>query len=184
MGNFYTNIVLKTADQEAVVARLTELKRQAFVSPVINGYVTVYDAQCEEQNPNDLKDLTIKIAGHFKIPAIAFINHDDDVLLYGLQLGEQVVDVYNSSPGYFSGEIVPPKGGGPEHLRRVLGVPVDSQKVDNILKSEDEYVFAFERHKALVDLLGLPIVCVGTGYTYISEGEIPEGYKKEDFVEV
>lgn len=38
----------------------------------------------------------------------------------------------------------------------------------------DEFVFAVERHSALLTALGLPTSAAGFGYAYLAEGDRPE----------
>jgi hypothetical protein len=44
--------------------------------------------------------------------------------------------------------------------------------------------FAHERHRALVNALGLPDCAVATGYNYLEEGEFPHGLSGKDFEKV
>jgi hypothetical protein len=78
-----------------------------------------------------------------------------------------------------------PIGGNARRICSTLGSE-QIDKVDEILRKssydDDGYVFAIERHSALVAALGLPAFTAGLGFRYASEGEWPEGVSANDFI--
>jgi len=190
MGSFYTNITLRTTESAAVVAALRSGKRTALVSPPVSGCTVVYDRECEDQDLEVLNGLASSLAATLRCPALAVLVHDDDVLIYTLHEDGELVDEYNSAPEYFeSGEFGPPEGGDAERLSRVFGGG-DVAKAEEVLRAEragdrDEgYVFESERHQALVEAIGLPMLAVSTGFNYIEAGELPEGVTEASFTRV
>ena len=182
MGSFYTNITVRTADTDSVAAAVRQAGRTALIAPPENGATVVFDEASEEQDVEVLRTLAQHLARVCKCPALAILNHDDDVLVYLLYDAGKLVDEYNSAPGYFDADAdpdTPPSGGDAERLTEAFGVPDRSDDVERILRTDgtddDEFVFAMDRHRALVMTLGLPDTAVGTGFNYLEEGELPEG---------
>jgi hypothetical protein len=185
MGSFYTNITLRGPKQEQILSVLHG--RDAYVSPTVNGYTVVYDAQCEEQDLEILSDLAATLSQKLKCPAMAILNHDDDILYYQLYDAGNLVDEYNSAPNYFESaeKSSGPKGGDANTLAKIFGG--DKTMIDAVLQktiSADGYVFESERHADLVNHLELPQFSVQLGYTYIAEGEVPEGMTVNQFCKV
>jgi hypothetical protein len=53
----------------------------------------------------------------------------------------------------------------------------DAAAASTVLRAdEDVYVFAVERHAALLRALRLPEWGAGAGFNYLSEGEMPSGF--------
>lgn len=190
MGNFYVNITLNGPKQKELVDKLKSLHRTAFVSPTVNNTTTVYDAECDTQDTNAISKLSKKLSSNFSCPAWAVLNHDDDVLAWELYENGKLIDEYDSSPGNFESNAEPatPIGGDSEALVRLLSSAGVVAEVEKIIRTSsfdsDGFVFAYERHQALADKLGLPKFVVGFGYNYISAGELPLGFKKDDFIEI
>lgn len=185
MGNFYTNIILRGSSQESIAEYLDRQNRNAYVSPTVNGCTVVYDEQCESQDTPILEGLAANLSKQFVCPALAILNHDDDILWYKLYDSGQFVDEYDSSPSYFdtsATEIAAPKGGVAQVLCRVFKAENNLAEVEKILRAPqpDRYVFAIERHEELARALGIPNFSVGCGYNYIQEDELPEGLDFND----
>jgi len=179
VGNFYTNITLRSRDTDRIVTSLTELRRPALVAPPSDGFSVVYDRASEDQDPKVIDEAARHLSARLECAALAVVNHDDDVLWLGLYERGKVVDEYTSAPGYFDGEERAPEGGDAERLCRAFGAEGRDAEVEAALRvpagSEAGFVFEFERHQALVQALGLPLIAVGAGFTYIEEGELPDG---------
>lgn len=182
MGNFYTNITLHGPDQDATVAFLNAQRRAAYVSPTVNGCTVVFDEACETQDTEILEALAAQLSQQFACPALAVLNHDDDVLWYKLYDAGQALDEYNSAPDYFGDEEEGPRGAGGDarKLCRAFKAEQNLNDVERILRAADEYLFALEQHDELVRALGLPTFAVGTGYNYLAEDETPEGLDASD----
>jgi len=163
MGNFYSNITVKGSTKDAVISELKVLKRKAFVTLAINNFIVIYDAECEEQVPRVLSQLSVDLSKSLKCPLISFMNHDDDILIFEVYKDGILIDEYNSCPGYFEGEETPPQGGDAGKICVTFGLTRDQYDIETILRSQN-YTFAFERHEALAKSIGLPLLSVGYGY--------------------
>jgi len=180
MGNFYTNITLKTTDSQRIATTLSQARRTALISPADRGFTVVFDEASEKQDVEVLGSLAIDLSRSCACPAIAVLNHDDDVLMYWLYDRGELVDEYNSDPAYFDDAGEPtPSGGDPTILAETLGVSISPGTLDRVLRTpaadDDAFAFATDRHREFVSALGLPDFAVGTGYTYLEEGEAPPG---------
>jgi hypothetical protein len=187
MGSFYTNITLRTADQKQVVDALNGAGRTAFVSQPERGCIVVYDSDTEDQDNDVLRELGDTLSAALRCPALAVLIHDDDLLWYTLHENGRVVDEYASAS---LDEIdAPPAGGDAARLCRAFGA-TDVANVETILRTDRAggsaggYVFETERHEDLVKALGLPLFAIATGFTYLDEGELPEGATPGTFVSV
>lgn len=184
MGNFYTNITLRGSNQESITEHLTRQKRNAYVSPTVGECTVVYDEECESQDTRILEELAANLSGQFNCPALAVLNHDDDILWYRLFDAGQPVDEYNSSPDYFEGaedEAPPPEGGDARKLCRIFKSEQSVPEVERVLRAVDaDYVFSSERHEDLAKALGLPPFSVGCGYNYLEEGDLPDGLDSDN----
>jgi hypothetical protein len=187
VGNFYANYTLHGPSQQAIAAVLAG--RTALVTPAQNGCVVVFDEESEEQNPEVIGDLATRLSRELDCPVLALLNHDDDILWYRLYLSGDLADEYDSSPDYFDSPAEPsgPAGGDARKLCSAFGAN-DVAEVERVLRKssldEDGYAFAVERHADLVRALGIPTFGVGTGYHYVTEGELPEGLHEGDLIRV
>ena len=117
MGSFYTNFTLRGPSQQAVAALLAG--RSAIVTPEQNGYVVVYDEESDDQNHEVISELASQLSQAFRCPLLAVLNHDDDILWYQFYIKGELIDEYDSSPGYFdpsADEPDPPAGGDAQKL--------------------------------------------------------------------
>jgi hypothetical protein len=183
MGSFYTNITLKGPNQAEVVAHLNAAGRNAYVSPTEGGYTVVYDEIGDTQDTGALATLSSELSGEFGCPVLVILNHDDDILWYELYIDGECKDTYNSCPGYFD-SCAPqePVGGDARLLCETFGKG-DPARVEAILRADEEYVFALDRHEELVAQLGWPDATIGAGFAYISQGEVPPGLDEEELVQ-
>jgi hypothetical protein len=175
MGSFYTNITLRGPHQDQIVEALTRQGNRAYVSPTVNEFTVVCDKQCDTQDTAIIHSLAASLSARFECPALAVLNHDDDILWYRLYERGQLVDEYDSSPGCFKGKTSKPAGGNAARLCALMG----SQNVEAVASVLHKaqgikgYIFAIQRHEDLARALGIPIFTVGLGYEYIELGEIP-----------
>lgn len=98
MGNFYTSFTLRGPSQESVAAAMAG--RSALVTSAHDGCVVVFDEESDEQNSEIIAELASRLSGQFRCPLLAIMNHDDSILWYQLYLCGELVDEYNSAPGY------------------------------------------------------------------------------------
>lgn len=179
MESFYVSHTLATTDVEAVVAALQG--RNAFVTPAHKGCVVVLDQEAEGQEPEVVLALGCRLSNELAVPVLVAQNHDDDILLLALCQRGWVVDQYNSAPELFEpdpdAEPIGPQGGNAERLAEAFGSP-QLEEIERILRhpsGEEGYLFAYERHFALVKALGASEYGVNTGYKYLAAGEHPAG---------
>lgn len=183
MGNFYTNFTLRGPSQQAVVKALAG--RSAFVTPVQQGCIVVFDEESDTQNGEVIGTLASRLSRELDCPVLAVLNHDDDILWYQLYLGGELADEYNSAPDYFesSAEPSPPAGGDSQLLCCTFGAS-DVREVERILRvgalDDGGYAFAVMRHADLVRALGIPASAVGAGFDYVAQGELPDGLAEKD----
>src|SRR5215831_9661210 len=83
MGNWYTNISVKGVEQSRAVAALNDLDRRAYVTPEVDGWLVVYDEECENFDLDQLESLALTISTRLSCTALASFNADDDVLWLG-----------------------------------------------------------------------------------------------------
>ena len=187
MGSFYVNLTARSDDPQSVARALG--KRAALVTPAQHGCVVVADEQADAQDQTMIRSLASALSSRLSCPVFAVLNHDDDILWYCLATAGDIVDEYDSSPGYFdpNAEPLPPVGGNAKLLCAAFGNSA-SDSVEAILRKssfeEDGYVFADERHADLIAALGISSFAVGFGYTYASAGDLPEGLTEDRLVSV
>lgn len=193
MGNFYVSVAVRADEPPAVAAALAKRQRKAFVTPASDGFVYVYDAACDEQDESEIDQLGSGLSEDLQTVVLAALNHDDDVLMYWLYSNGELVDAYNSFPGYFGSEDddeddgVMPKGGDAARLVKLLGAQTSAKKVHDVLRADnerEEYVFAVDRHVALANLLGLRAEYCCLGYRYVTDGEALEAADRDALLEV
>jgi len=136
MGNFYTNITLRGPDKDAVLAVLRRDNRCAYVSQTRDHFTVVYDLETESQDEELLCHVAELLSREFACPALAVLNHDDDILIYHLYSRGEQVDSYNSAPGYFEGASTPPSGGNTALLIKTFDAHCDPEALAAILHSQ------------------------------------------------
>ena len=174
MGNFYTNVSLRTSERSAVIRHMREQGRACFVSQTNSGCTVVYDRRCEEQDVNDLEALTLELSGTLHCAALAVLNHDDDVLWMGLAQNGRWVTTYDSSQS-FSGSAIQIA-----LTFKVLGL----LPLLWLLMRSPFMLFEMWRHTAIAWALGLPNFSVGLGYHYLAQGERPSSGSADLFENV
>ncbi len=187
MGNFYVNYTIRSTDQSKAIKALSG--RNAFVTSPKEGALVVFDEASDTQDKAIILDLGTMLSQSLGASVLAVLNHDDDVLWYGLFEKGECTDEYDSSPGYFDqdGEPQAPSGGNAEKLCAAFGSHSVDETQRILAKSsydDDGCLFAFERHRDLVKVLKLPDSAVGFGYAYIAQGEIPRGLVDSDLARV
>jgi len=174
MGNFYVNFTTRGPHQAAIAKSLRSAKRSAFVGPSLDALTVFYDEQADTQYDSAIKVVGEATSQDLNAPVLAVLNHDDDILAYWLFVKGKLVDEYNSFPGYFDDGDDTPSGGDAKKLCDAFAVAGKAKAVSEVLRQRD-YTFAFERHRALAELLNFPSLYCFTGYRYLADGEVPEG---------
>lgn len=188
MGNFYANITTRNISVDLIKKYLKSNNLSAYVIKVANDYCAIFEAVCDEQNGDHISSLLKEISGQFSCPAIAVLNHDDDILAYELWLNGEKVDEYDSCPGYFQADEdrMQPEGGNAKLLSELMGNGNNVNDIERLLRSNkgNEFSFAIDRHESIAKAVGIPLQTVGYGYTYISNGEMPKGVLPESIVKI
>ncbi len=136
MGSSYANIHVRSDDQNAVKRALTQINAlPAFVSKPKNGWVSAYPSDVESQAEDTMKQICSQLSGTVNAGVIGIIVHDSDVFLYTLAENGQVVDQYNSWPGYFDGTGDTPSGGKVEKLLPYCAAGTTSESLRKLLES-------------------------------------------------
>jgi len=179
MGSFYTNIVLNGADRQSTVELLRRLEREAFVAALKDDLTAVYDAEAEGQNPQVLAELAGRLSRELDCVAWAVLNHDDDILWYRLYASGEMVDEYDSAPGYLDpGGPSAPAGGDAGKLAQAFGRAEAGPTIEAILRrplfAGGTVFTAFERHRRLAVALGLRFDLLSLGFNYIEAGDADE----------
>jgi hypothetical protein len=194
MGNWYTNVAVKGAQQGDVVSLLEELGRRAYVTPEAARWIVVYDQQADEFDLGILESLALTLSTRLSCTALASCNADDDVLWLALYENGNLSTRYASSRKAFedgnefpglqeTAQVLARVFEKPEATTQILGVLRKSHGILGLLsaflKIRLAYLFEVQRHLDLSNLLGMPRAAVGLGYTYINKGETPEGIDRE-----
>lgn len=189
MGLFYANLTVYGPPQFQVKDALRRLGRTAFVSPTIDGYTVVCDQVICEQGADEIESLGCAVTAELSCPALAALLHDDDVLFLWLFRDGQVLDFYDSLPGYFDAEAEPgsPEGGNGPLYCEAFDRPGRQERVELLLRvcilDEDrpEIPGEQERHRAIADELGMPPFVAAIVYEAIAEGYVPEEFREIAF---
>ena len=208
MGNFYVNVTLKGPDRLDIAEHLQQMGCNAYLLPAVDSVTTLCEEQCDHQNGAVVSQISRELSERLQCPALTVLNHDDDVLAYVLYDKGERRHAYNSAPWFFDGA---PLGGDfdlpydrassqsarqdpgleslasgdAEALVGLFGNAADLAEVTRVLSGgTDVFVFAFERHEALLKALGLPNHAVGLGYTYLSQVESPDGLTEKNILKV
>jgi hypothetical protein len=189
MGNFSTNFTIRSEDQNRIADSLRRLQRDAYVFPPAAANVVVVDDASDSQSFEDIELLGSTLSADLQRPVLAVMNHDDDILYYWLFADGDLIDHYDSTPDYFdfappdvdiiaaseNYQPAPPQGGDAVRLCAAFECPNNSSDAERILrKSSSEYVFAIERHEALLKALEMSDHALGTAYASFEHGELPD----------
>jgi hypothetical protein len=179
VGNFYTNVTLRGPGAEQIVAAIGQLGYRAFVANTINGLTVVCEQQSDTQNKGIWRNVASRLSKALSCDALAVMNHDDDILLYALYRKGRLVDQYNSCPAYWNeADQAGPVGGDQNMLCEIFGMPGNRAELDRVLHTapsweegdnDDEFVFAVERHAALVRSLDWPGIPYQQGFDYLTK---------------
>jgi hypothetical protein len=194
MGNWYTNICVKGAQQSDVIAALNELGRRAYVTPDIGGWIVLYDHECDKFDLDLLESLALTISSQLACITFASFNADDDMLWLGAYESGKLTTRYSSERRQFEdADEFPPIDSVASVLCRIFGKPEKVPLVRRILrrghgalglfslifKIRLAYVVEVLRHGDLAEALGIPSGSVGFGYEYVNRGETPPDMKRE-----
>jgi hypothetical protein len=183
MGSFYANHTVHSTDRRKVVSALAG--RSAFVTPAKDGAIVVFDKASDSLDRDVVRSLGAHLSQQLGVAVLSVTNCHDDLLYYALFEGGQCTDEYDSCPecpGEAS-EIPKPSGGNATRLCAAFGGG-DVARVEEILREptfeSDKYLFQHERHRDLVQALGLPDFAIAYGYYYIANDDLPPGLSLSD----
>jgi hypothetical protein len=168
MGSFYSNVVVFEANQAAVIGAC---RAPAFVM-TDGDFVTVF-----ESGDDDGSDpVGGRISAALGCTTLNVSVHDSDLFAYSVfELGEIVASGIIPDPAeYFGGELdglgidSELTGADPAMLVAALGRG-DGRAVAAAF--EHDFVFAEERHTAVLVALGMPTTSTGWGYRYLRRGD-------------
>lgn len=181
MGNFYVNFTCKGVARDAVVAALSGYDAHVVFA---NDVTFITERSTSERDHKAIEKLASVLSKQLATAVLGVLNHDDDVLMVWLAEGGEIIDRYNSNPGYFDGSTTLPTGGDAEKIVKAFGGSKWKGLADVLhAESEDDrYMFASDCHRDICAALGLPAVAVGFGYANITNGELPEFVETGDIV--
>ncbi len=192
MGIFYTNITLHGVDQSMVAGYLKQQKRDAYVSPTLNGRTVVFDKD-SDLHIDALCTLAAELSTVFRCTALAVNIHDGDVFYYYLYQSGQLTDDYDSVPSYFFNEEPQAPIGG--EARKLCEAFHQLDAVDEVIdifdrakhtvmddEPSETHLTGDEIHDVLAQALNLPPFVVDTGYHSIVNGFLPDDLAKESLV--
>ena len=181
MGNFYTNVVVRGPTEDEVAETLLGLRRTSLVVTHPAGFVFVYDAEADTQREGVVESLALALATRLRCPALASLNHDDDVLLLWLYDRDGAETRFGSGVGFEDGEQPANAAAFAEQVRRVFGTREDptpealgSSWQMRLAKLVAPRLFAFQRHEHILRRSGIPVTPALLGYKYVEQGELAD----------
>ena len=175
MGSFYTQVLVRGADQERCADAMRTLRRASYVLPARNGITVVCDRQAENQDVELLDSVAATLSARLQADTTAVLNHDDHWLVFrhfhagtfagGLQVGRMPWSLRGSVP----------------RLRAALNPSAPALRVYLALLKPQ--TFQVRRHAELIHALGLPPASLGIGYDYIAKNDVPEFFDRRGVVQ-
>jgi hypothetical protein len=182
MGNFYTNVVVRGPSEDTVADTLLRLGRACCIASR-GDFVFVYDLEADKQRPGVVESLALTLATQLHCPALAALNHDDDVLL--LWLYDETGGELRFGWGKAFDDTKRPAGERTvdieefiDQLRHVFATQDLPREPDpNPLRVRLLYKimplsFAFIRHERILREARIPVRPAMAGYNYVYQGEL------------
>jgi hypothetical protein len=170
MGSFITNVQVRTADRDGLIARVRAFAGEGHnvvVGPVgEGGWIAIYDEATEDQDTRKLVAHAAAVSSANQ-PDVTVLVHDSDVLELSLVRGK-LVDTFNSNPGYFEGTD-PPRTGRPSAWADALAAGATVFDLARVWKADK--VFAEEFLDDLAPLFGWDAERVRQGYRSLEDRE-------------
>jgi hypothetical protein len=186
VGSFYANVTVRGPVVDQVVAAVQELGYHALVATTVKDLTVICEEQSDTQDKSVWQRVASRLSEKLSCDALAVMNRDDDILLYALYRSGRLADEYNSCPAYWN-EADPngEAGGNPSALCKAFGMPGDPTEVDRVLHTaitckdddSDDFVFAGERHAALISALGWPDVPYQQGFDYLTKQRLDSQWR-------
>ena len=196
MGNWYTNVALKDSNATEVLRTLARLGRHAIVNPAQNGWLTVFDKECDKFDLDVLESLALTLSHEHHCLALPCFNADDDVLWLAIYENGRRNSRYASAVQQFEdASEFPPIADfalelcrafeRPDRVYQIRAVLWRPHSVLGLLRSVHlavAYLFEIQRHTDLANLVGLPSASVGLGYDYVARGDLAEGMHTDNLL--
>lgn len=177
MGAFVVNFHVQSSSKQQVTDRLREIGVEgAWISGPNGRWISFWDSLASRQDSMRIQQIAQPISQQFDAPVIAFLNHDSDFICYWLYDQGQLLDEYNSCPGYFDGDTSQEEtlAADCEVLKKYCGAATTSEELEEILRiwTQTEglqgigcsYVFAEDRLAALAPYLEIKPDLLYTDY--------------------
>src|SRR5438105_337697 len=161
MGLFCVNLHFRTTDDKALSDALGRRGVSRYrVVPAKSGWTSLYEEQASEQDDRRIRDLAGGLSEDLHVPAVAFMVHDSDIACYWLFDNGQLLDEYNSDPGYFDTDAdgpPSPSGGRTDVLVRYCQPGVRQDELAAMLSRETvrATTFAEDLIRRLAKALGI-----------------------------
>ena len=160
----YANITLLKVEQKQVLKLLADLGRHAYVvsdgtSEMMERDAVIYDEELDQLDAKVVASLTQRISKALHCVAFAVINYNDETLLTWLYKAGELIDAYNSQPGYLDPKLeenTPPTGANPEKMAKVFkDAPLSELGPITRRPSypDENYCTATDRHADIVSVL-------------------------------
>ena len=186
----YHNITLLAVEPEEAAEWLAENGFPAYVSPMIEDIMVIYDGlsleadedasiptvedEPDESDPLErLLMLVSELSYELGCTAWLMLCDEAQTCVYSIYDDGNLVEQYGVS------DALPPSGGNPEFLVELFGQPKRVIKdVRAVLNRHP--MSAIERHEKLLKLLGMPLLAHNMGYEQLLHGALPQGVQHLD----
>jgi hypothetical protein len=186
MGLFCVNFHFRTTDDKALSQALNRRGVSRYrVVPAQSGWTALYEEQASEQDDRRIRELGGGLSDDLRVPAIAFLVHDSDIACYWLFDNGQLLDEYNSDPGYFDSDTdgpPSPAGARTDILLRYCRPGVRKDELAALL-GEDHVratTFAEDVIRRLAGALGIDRNLAIADYRHLPGEDGPGGFDDED----
>lgn len=188
MGAHFVNFQVRSDSMERVTEAMQRRDASsAYISPELNGWVSIYEGNSESQDDQIIKTLGTTLSTDLQTAVIAFLIHDSSVLYYWLFEDGTLIDQYVSIPDYFGpvpdAEKLAARGEAGKLLRH-CAPGTDIAQIEQLLHPEDMVVFAEETLEELAGLLGIAAGRVMLGHRYFAEEASELLDDAQEFVEL
>lgn len=186
MGTFLTNVHIQTTSPEQVIEAMQSLEvRGAWLSGPNGPWITLWDSMGLTRS----EEVAQHLSRQLEAPVITFMVHDSDILMYQLYDNGQMLDEYNSCPGYFDGDASMEEASQAdcETLKRYCRSETTKDELESLLKVwtqaealegiTSKYVFEEQRLVELAKHLDIPANVVGIDYGDIGRDVHPDEVK-------
>lgn len=186
----YHNITLLAVEPEEAAEWLAENGFPAYVSPMMEEIIVVYDglsleasegastptAEDEADESDPLERLLLLVSElSYELGCTAWLVLCDEAqtCIYSIYDDGNLVEQYGAS------DVLPPSGGNPEFLAELFGQP--KRVIKDVRAVLNRHPMpAVERHEKLLKLLGLPLLALNIGYEQLLQGALPHGVQHLD----